>query len=238
MHHPKNPVLGFHGWDETVPQGSVYLVSSFFFTLSLFLIMLFFSLLSLFSWAFFFLSFFFSPTILEPKFVFWELLPTPPTYLPLQPTYLPSTTQPIYLPLPTPPSICAPLHRQSFRTIESLVVLYACHHGFFFYYSIYRFFLLCCKLKNHDNEHHSCCHGFFYCTYYKTKQRAFFFLGVVGSENMTMWHARRGGFSFYCSTYKTRTMSVVHCFVFFVVSSKTTMMNTTCHPSFFWCWSV
>jgi hypothetical protein len=200
--------------------------------------MLFFSLLSLFSWAFFFLSFFFSPTILEPKFVFWELLPTPPTYLPLQPTYLPSTTQPIYLPLPTPPSICAPLHRQSFRTIESLVVLYACHHGFFFYYSIYRFFLLCCKLKNHDNEHHSCCHGFFYCTYYKTKQRAFFFLGVVGSENMTMWHARRGGFSFYCSTYKTRTMSVVHCFVFFVVSSKTTMMNTTCHPSFFWCWSV
>ncbi len=23
LHHPKNPVLGFHGWDETVPQGSV-----------------------------------------------------------------------------------------------------------------------------------------------------------------------------------------------------------------------
>jgi len=23
VHHPKNPVLGFHGWDETVPQGSV-----------------------------------------------------------------------------------------------------------------------------------------------------------------------------------------------------------------------
>jgi hypothetical protein len=29
VHHPKNPVLGFHGWDEPVPQGSVYLVSSF-----------------------------------------------------------------------------------------------------------------------------------------------------------------------------------------------------------------
>jgi len=22
--NPKNPVLGFHGWDETAPQGSVY----------------------------------------------------------------------------------------------------------------------------------------------------------------------------------------------------------------------
>jgi len=44
--NPKNPVLGFHGWDETVPHGSVYLVSSFFFffSLSLFLIMLFFFL--------------------------------------------------------------------------------------------------------------------------------------------------------------------------------------------------
>jgi len=21
---PKNPVLGFHGWDETAPQGAVY----------------------------------------------------------------------------------------------------------------------------------------------------------------------------------------------------------------------
>jgi hypothetical protein len=31
VHHPKNPILGFHGWDETVPQGSVYLVSIFFF---------------------------------------------------------------------------------------------------------------------------------------------------------------------------------------------------------------
>ncbi len=47
MHHPKNPVLRFHGWDEPVPQGSVYLVSSFFF---------FFSFPS---WPFFFSSDFF-----------------------------------------------------------------------------------------------------------------------------------------------------------------------------------
>ncbi len=32
VHHPKNPILGFHGWDETVPQGSVYLVSILFFS--------------------------------------------------------------------------------------------------------------------------------------------------------------------------------------------------------------
>ncbi len=54
--------VGFHGWGETAPQGSVYLVSSFFFffPLNLFLIMFFFfPLLSLFSWAFIFLSFFF-----------------------------------------------------------------------------------------------------------------------------------------------------------------------------------
>ncbi len=31
VHHPKNPVLGFRGWDEILPQGSVSLVSSFFF---------------------------------------------------------------------------------------------------------------------------------------------------------------------------------------------------------------
>jgi hypothetical protein len=53
----------------------------------------------------------------------------------------------------------------------------------------------------------------------RLRQQAFIFLGVVGSENMTMWHARRGGFSFYCSTYKTRTMSVAHCFVFFVLQA-------------------
>jgi hypothetical protein len=38
VHHPKNPLLGFHGWDEihgwdeTVPQGSVSLVSTISFS--------------------------------------------------------------------------------------------------------------------------------------------------------------------------------------------------------------
>jgi hypothetical protein len=32
MHHPKNLILGFHGWDETIPHGSIYLVSRFFFS--------------------------------------------------------------------------------------------------------------------------------------------------------------------------------------------------------------
>jgi hypothetical protein len=71
----------------------------------------FFLALTFFMGRFIFLSLFsFRPTILEPNFFLGELLPTPPTYLPLQPTYLPSTTEPIYLPLPTPPPICAPLH--------------------------------------------------------------------------------------------------------------------------------
>jgi len=41
------------------------------------------------------------------------------------------------------------------------------------------------------------------------------FFVCVGFETMIMWHARHGGFSFYCSTYKTR------------------MMSATCHPSLF-----
>jgi len=53
--------LRFHGWDETAPQGSVYLVSSFFPSpLSLFLIMFFFFLaLTFFLGLFFFFFFFF-----------------------------------------------------------------------------------------------------------------------------------------------------------------------------------
>jgi len=75
MHHPKNPVLGFHGWDETFPQGSVYLVRSFFFlTLVLFL------------------GLFFGSTILEPNFFsrnsYLLLQPTYPSNLPTSP-YLP-----------------------------------------------------------------------------------------------------------------------------------------------------
>ncbi len=36
MHHPKNPLLRFHGWDETIPQMLIYLVSIFFFFFSFF----------------------------------------------------------------------------------------------------------------------------------------------------------------------------------------------------------
>jgi hypothetical protein len=49
-----------------------------------------------------------------------------------------------------------------------------------------------------------------------------------------MWHIRGGGFSFHCSIYKTRTMSVARRLgLFCVASSKTTTMNATCHPNFF-----
>jgi hypothetical protein len=33
VHHPKNPIPEFHGWDETVPKGAVYMVSNFYFLL-------------------------------------------------------------------------------------------------------------------------------------------------------------------------------------------------------------
>ncbi len=82
VHHPKNPVLGFHGWDETVPQGSVYLVSIFFFFCSFF------------SLAQFFYHFSFGPP-LTPSF-FWEALTysnhLPPFFLPTH--LLPSSCWP------------------------------------------------------------------------------------------------------------------------------------------------
>jgi hypothetical protein len=49
VQHPKNPVLGFHGWDETLPQGSDYLVSSFF--IKIFWAFFFFFFLRLFFWG-------------------------------------------------------------------------------------------------------------------------------------------------------------------------------------------
>jgi hypothetical protein len=85
MHHPKNVILGFHGWDETIPQGLVYLVNSWFFFFILFLG----GVHCFFSWAPFLLLFFLSPP-LTPYFI-WN------SYLPLQPTYHPSSYQPIYL---------------------------------------------------------------------------------------------------------------------------------------------
>ncbi len=45
VHHPKHPVLGFHGWDEPVPQ-------------------------SQFIWSVFFFFFFFSP-FFSPQTIFW-----------------------------------------------------------------------------------------------------------------------------------------------------------------------
>jgi hypothetical protein len=63
VHHPKNPVLGFHGWDETVPQWTVYLVSILFFSFCFF-----------FSLAQFFFFFFGPP--MTPSFFFGEA----PTY--------------------------------------------------------------------------------------------------------------------------------------------------------------
>ncbi len=89
VHHPKNLVLGFHRWDETVPQRSVYLVSSFFF-LEPFIFTCFFCFphSHFFRGPFFHLLFFFGPTILEPKFFSGN------SYLLLQPTYLPPSPQP------------------------------------------------------------------------------------------------------------------------------------------------
>ncbi len=60
VQHPKYLVLGFHGWDEAIPQRSVYLVNSFFFFLALFFLETFFLGAHYFSsWAHF--GFFFFP---------------------------------------------------------------------------------------------------------------------------------------------------------------------------------
>ncbi len=92
VHHPKNPVLGFHGWDETVPQGSVYFVSSFFC-----LMLSFFPRSHFFPGPFFSLAFYFGPAILEPNF----FLRTP-TYSPNLPTSLPPPNPSTSLPPPNP----------------------------------------------------------------------------------------------------------------------------------------
>ncbi len=74
VHHPKNPVLGFHGWDETVPQRSVYLVSSFLFFFS----HAFFFLPLIFFLGLHFLSLFFLSRHPWTQNFSLELLPTPP----------------------------------------------------------------------------------------------------------------------------------------------------------------
>ncbi len=86
VHHPKNPVLGFHGWDETVSQGSVYLVSIFFFFCSFFCPPRFFALAQFFFPGNSFFHFFFGPP-LTPSF-FWGssyLLQPPTALLPTNP---------------------------------------------------------------------------------------------------------------------------------------------------------
>ncbi len=94
----KNPVLGFHGWDETVTQGSVYLVSSFFLGDFFFPLAL----------IFFVGLFFLVPPSWNPIFFLGTR-----TYSSNLPTSLPSTTQPIYLP---------PSHLHSLSQCSS------CHH--------------------------------------------------------------------------------------------------------------
>ncbi len=89
-----NPVLGFHGWDETVPQGSVYLVSIY-----LFLPVLFFPNYIFFPSSVFF---FFFGTVFYHIFFCSPLTPSlflGSSYLP-QPTYHLSS----YQPTPHPPS--------------------------------------------------------------------------------------------------------------------------------------
>ncbi len=89
MHHPKNPVLGFHGWMKLSPRGQ--------FTLSVFIIFLlvlfspvrfFFPSLVVFFLGTIFLSLFFSPHLWPPSFFFGKLLPThnlPTALLPTNP---------------------------------------------------------------------------------------------------------------------------------------------------------
>jgi len=101
--HPKNPVLVFHGWNETVPQGSVYLVSFFFFPSAPFFSQLdFFSLDQfLFPGKSFFITFFW-PTP-DPQVFFGKLLPTPTTYRPS--SYQPPTSPHPAGPLPHSPPL-------------------------------------------------------------------------------------------------------------------------------------
>jgi len=104
-----NPVLGFHGWDETVPQGSVYLVSIYLFLPVLFFPTIIFSLAQ-----FFFLlgTVFLSPFFFThpwPQVCFWEAptYPNPPTtFLPTNPptTFLPTNPPPTHLLLHSLPS--------------------------------------------------------------------------------------------------------------------------------------
>ncbi len=98
VHHPKNHVLGFHGWDETVPRGQFTWSVVFIYFQTLFSHAFYFSSISLFFPRPHF-SFLFFPQSLNPNLFFGT-----PTYL-----HLPSTTtQPIYLLHSTHPSFVLP----------------------------------------------------------------------------------------------------------------------------------
>jgi hypothetical protein len=89
VRHPKNPVLGFHGWDETVPRGQFTWSVVFIFFWAFFSSYFFSPARCFFSWASFLLLLFLGHP--WPHIVFWQLLPTPSTYLLhcLSPTHLP-----------------------------------------------------------------------------------------------------------------------------------------------------
>ncbi len=97
VHHPNNPVLGFHGWDRNCPTGVSVLGQYFIFLLLIFFPARFFSLAQFF---FFFLGIvflsLFSWPIPDPKFLLGS------SYLP-QPTHWPFSSQPTYIPHPTNP---------------------------------------------------------------------------------------------------------------------------------------
>jgi len=109
VHHPKNPVLGFHGWDETCPPGGQFTWSVFFFQPNFYSLAQFF-----FSGNSFYSTFFLAHPLI--RGFFWEA----PTYRPssFQPTSLPHAANPSpphhlrSLPVPTSALIAITIARQ------------------------------------------------------------------------------------------------------------------------------
>ncbi len=89
--HPKNPITRFHGWDEIVPKGAIYILVFFIFFGPFFLHLYFFSLAHYFFSSTSYFYFYFGP----PLTPYYSLATS---YLPLKITYYLSSHQPIYLP--------------------------------------------------------------------------------------------------------------------------------------------
>ncbi len=160
VHHPKIPVLGFHGWDETVSQGSVYLVSSFFFPKS---------------------HFFPGPSFPAPFLLSLFFLVQPslnpilflraPTHSSNLPTFLPPPNPSTSPYLPHHPFALPYAKLQNHRDLDGelvelveLVVLDV---------------FVCCKLWNHHDKHHAHPCGFFlFVQPVRPRQWAYFFLGL------------------------------------------------------------